>query len=74
MFFLRKNVDVFAWSACKAPGVDPNFICYHLNVNPAIVPRKQPPWCSSKEYVKAVKKEVNKLKRAGAINEVFNPE
>ena len=43
-------------------------------MNPAIVPRKQPPRCSSKEYVKAVKKEVNKLKRAGAINEVFNPE
>ena len=43
-------------------------------MNSAIVPRKQPPRCSSKEYVKAVKKEVNKLKRAGAINEVFNPE
>ena len=43
-------------------------------MNPAIVPRNQPPRCSSKEYVKAVKKEVNKLKRAGAINEVFNPE
>ena len=25
--FLRKNVDVFTWSAYEAPGVDPNFIC-----------------------------------------------
>ena len=56
------------------PGVDPNFICHDLNVNPAIVPRNQPSRRSSKEHVEAVKKEVNKLKRAGAINEVFNPE
>ena len=40
--FLRRNVDVFAWSAYKASRVDPNFICHHLNVNPAITLRKQP--------------------------------
>ena len=26
--FLKKNVDVFAWNAYEAPGVDPSFI-YH---------------------------------------------
>ena len=41
--FLRENVDVFAWKAYEAPGVDPDFICHHLNVNPSITPRKQPP-------------------------------
>ena len=41
--FLKKNVDVFAWSAYEAPWVDPNFICHHLNVNPSITPKKQPP-------------------------------
>ena len=39
--FLRRNIDVFAWSAYKALGVDPNFICHHLNVNSSIIPRKQ---------------------------------
>ena len=38
--FLRENVDVFTWNAYKAPGVDPNFICHHLNVNPSIIPRR----------------------------------
>ena len=38
--FLRKNVDVFAWNAYEALGVDPNFICHHLNVNPFITPKK----------------------------------
>ena len=38
--FLRKNVNEFTWSAYEAPGVDPNFICHHLNVNPSVTPKK----------------------------------
>ena len=72
--FLRKNVDVFAWDACEAPRIDPDFICHHLNVNPSITSRKQPLWRSSKDHYEAVKDEVTKLKRAGAIKEVFYPE
>ena len=34
--FLRRNVDVFAWNTYEAPGVDPSFICHHLNVNPSV--------------------------------------
>ena len=45
-----------------------------MNVNPAILPRNQPSQCLSKEHSDAVKKEVNKLKQAGAIKEVFYPE
>ena len=69
--FLKENVDVITWNAYKAPGVDPNFICHHLNVNPSVVPRKQPPRCSSKDHSDVVKDEVMKLKQAGAIKEVF---
>ena len=60
--FLRENIDVFAWSAYEAPRVDPNFICHHLSVNLVVIPRKQPPQRSSKEYSDAVKEEVNKFK------------
>ena len=38
--FLKRNIDVFAWNAYEAPGVDPDFICHHLNVNPVMTPRK----------------------------------
>ena len=69
--FLRENVDVFACNAYEAPGVDPNFICHHLNVNPTVLPKKQPPQRSSKEHSDAVKEEVNKFKQAEAIKEVF---
>ena len=37
--FLRANIDVFAWCPYEAPGIDPSFICYRLNVNPSIVPK-----------------------------------
>ena len=72
--FLKENVDVFAWDAYEAPGVDPNFICHHLNVSLAATPKKQPPWRPLKEHADAVREEVMKLKKAGAIKEVFYPE
>ena len=72
--FLRRNIDVFAWNAYEAPGVDPDFICHHLKVNPLITPKKQPPRHPSKEHAEAVREEVTKLKQAGAIKEVFYPE
>ena len=59
------------WDAYEAPGVDPNFICHHLNVNPSVAPKKQPRRCPSKEHANAVKGEVIKLKKVGAIKEVF---
>ena len=68
---LRRNVDVFAWDAYEALGLDPKFICHYLNVNPSITPKRQPPWHPSKEHIEAVNSEVTKLKQAGAIKEVF---
>ena len=69
--FLRKNVDVFSWSTYEALRVDLNFICHHLNVNPTVTPKKQPPRHSSKEHAKVVKEEVIKLKCVEEIKEVF---
>ena len=65
---------MFAWNAYEALRVDPNFICHHLNVNPTILPKKQPPRHSSKEHSDAVNVEVNKFKQVRAIKEVFYSE
>ena len=67
-------MDVFVWDAYEALGIDPNFICHHLNINPSITPKKQPPQRPSKEHANAIRNEVMKLKQAGAIKEVFYPE
>ena len=71
--FLKRNVDVFAWNAYKAPRVDSSFIFHHLNVNPSITPKKQQPRRSSKDHPDTVKDEVIKFKQIGAIKEVFYP-
>ena len=72
--FLKRNVDVFALNAYEATGMDPHFICHHLNVNPEVILKKQPPRHSSKKHSEVVKEEVLKLKQAGAIKEVFYSE
>ena len=69
--FLKRNIDVFAWKAYDASGIDPAFICHHLNVNLSITPKKQPPRHPSREHADAIRDKVVKLKRAGAIKEVF---
>ena len=66
--------SVFAWDAYDAPRVDPNLICHYLNVNPSSIPKKQPSHRLSKEQANTVKDKVTKLKRVGAIKEVFYPE
>lgn len=71
LIFLRSNLDVFAWSAYEAPGVNLEFICHYLNVNPTIILKRQQPWRFSKEHAKVVKEEVNKLKQAGVIKKAF---
>ena len=60
--FLKWNIDVFVWNTYEAPGVDPEFICHHLNVNPLITPKKQLPRRPSKEHAEVVRQEVTKLK------------
>ena len=70
---LKRNVDVFAWDAYEAPGLDPKFICHRLNVDPSVTPKKQPSRRPSSKHVKAIKSEVVKLKQAGAIKEIFYP-
>ena len=72
--FLKRNIDVFAWDACDAPGIDLGFICHHLNVNPSIAPKKQSSRCPSREHAEAIREEVMILKHAGAIKKVFYPE
>ena len=72
--FLKRNIDVFAWDACDARGIDLAFIYHYLNVNSSITPKKQPPRCPSRNHADAIRDEVVKFKRARAIKEVFYPE
>ena len=39
--FLRKSIDVFAWSHDDIPGIDPSVITHQLNVYPFFKPVRQ---------------------------------
>ena len=69
-----RNFDVFAWSLYRVPKVDLDFITHKLNVDPLVPPKKLKPKRSAKPHVEATKEEVEKLKHARAIKEVFFPE
>ena len=66
-----QNVDVFAWNPYEVPDVDPEFIVHKLNVDPSFPLKKQKPRRASKEHVDAVNLEVQRLKEAGVIKEIF---
>ena len=68
---LVQNMYVFAWSPYNVPGVDLNFIMHKLNVDPKVIPKKQRPMRSVRPHVEAINEEMEKLKRLGAIREVF---
>jgi hypothetical protein len=72
--FLRKNVDVFAWSHDDMPGISNEVIAHKLNVNPSTSPVKQKRRVFASERNAAVMEEVNKLLKAGFIREVYYPE
>ena len=55
-------------------GLGRAFICHHLNINPSITPKKQPPWHPSKKHTDTIKDEVMKFKCVGVIKEVFYPD
>ena len=71
--FLVSNQDVFAWSPYEAPRVDPNFIFHRLNVDPRCLSKKLRPRRSLDVHTGVVKEEVDRLKEAGVIKEVFYP-
>ena len=74
LLFPIQNMDVFTWNPYEVPGVDPGFFVHKLNVDPSYPPKKQKPRRLVKDHVEAVRREVEKLKEAGAIKETFFPE
>ena len=70
---LKGNADVFAWDAYEAPGLNLEFICHRLNVDPSVTPKKQPPRRPSNEHVEAIKSEVFNSSRQGLLKRFSTP-
>ena len=74
LLLLIQNMDVFAWTLYEVPAVDLEFIVHTLNVDPSFPPKKQKLRRAVKEHVEVVKSEVQRLKEARVIREIFFPE
>ena len=72
--FLRKSIDVFAWSHKDMPGIYSSVITHRLNVYPSIKPVRQKKRVFALERDSAIKEEVQKLTVAKFIQEVYYPD
>ena len=69
--FLKRSIDVFAWSREDMLGIDPSVITHHLNVYPSSKPIRQKKRVFALERDNAIKEEVQKLIAAKFIREVY---
>ncbi|KAL5564790.1 hypothetical protein UlMin_027954 [Ulmus minor] len=74
IIFLREHRDVFAWSHEDMPGIDPNVIVHRLNIDPNFKPIKQKRRTFNAERYMAINTEVEKLLKAGFIEEANYPD
>ena len=72
--FLKKNIDVFAWSHEDMSGIDPSVITHHLNISPSSKPVWQKKRVFAPERDNAIKDEVQKFIVAKFIQEVHYPD
>ncbi|GFZ19911.1 hypothetical protein Acr_28g0006160 [Actinidia rufa] len=71
--FLTANIEVFAWTPCKMPGIEPSFIKHEFNILPDARPVKQRGRRSTSEHVDVVIEEMEKLKETSEITKVLYP-
>ncbi|XP_030931230.1 uncharacterized protein LOC115957146 [Quercus lobata] len=71
--FLRKSIDIFAWSHEDMPIIDPSIITHRLNVYPFSKPVRHKKKVFAPERDNAIKEEVQKLITTKFIQEIYYP-
>ena len=71
---ITRHLDAFAWSASDMPGIDPDFLCHRLTMDPQVQPIRQRRRKFNEERHRVVREETKKLLKAGHIREIQYPE
>ena len=71
---ISRHLDAFAWAASDMPGIDPDFLCHRLAMDPQVRPIRQRRRKLNEEKRQAIKDETQKLLTAGHIREIQYPE
>jgi len=71
---IEKNMDAFAWLTADMPGIDPDFLCHRLAMDPQVRPVRQKRRKFNEERRQVIHEETHKLLDAGHIREIQYPE
>jgi len=71
---ISRHLDAFAWFASNMPGIDPDFICHHLTMDPKVRSVRQKRRKFKEERRIVVQEETRKLLIVGHIREIQYPE
>ena len=72
--FLKKSMDVFAWSHEDVAGINPNVITHRLNVSPSYKPICQKRRVFALKRDNAIKEQIQKLVTTEFVREVYYPD
>nr|KYP43650.1 hypothetical protein KK1_034878 [Cajanus cajan] len=70
---LKANISAFAWHVKDMPGVDPDFMCHKLAIDPRAKPVIQKRRKFGEDKRKAITEETDKLLMAGFVREIQYP-
>ncbi|KAL2226710.1 UNVERIFIED_CONTAM: Retrovirus-related Pol polyprotein from transposon [Sesamum indicum] len=68
--FLKRNVEMFAWSPSDFTGISPEIIVHRLNVDPAVRSVQQKKRLFGTDKNEIIRQEVDKLLKVGYVSEV----
>ena len=71
---ISRHLDAFAWSASNMLGIDPDFLCYHLTMDPKVRPVRQRRRKFNEERRLVVQEETKMLLSVSHIREIQYPE
>jgi len=71
---ISRHLDAFAWSASDMSGIDPDFLCHRLAMDPQVRPIRQRRLKFNEEKRQTIKDEMQKLLAASHIREIQYPE
>ncbi|XP_068503666.1 uncharacterized protein [Phaseolus vulgaris] len=71
---IARHLDPIAWSASNMPGIDPDFLCHRLTMDPHVRPVLQRRQKFNEERRRFIREETKKLLKANYIREIQYPE
>ncbi|XP_068486702.1 uncharacterized protein [Phaseolus vulgaris] len=70
---IARHLDAFTWSASDMSGIDPDFLCHHLTMDPKVRLVRQRRRKFNEERRQVIREETQKLLSAGHIREIQYP-